>query len=125
MAKIDNLQISAFFKIPEGKLEGFKQKVKEIMKQIRDKGTTAIKYDVFINSDQDECEVREEYKNSEDLIEHMIKFREFLQTNFFNEFPLDQVVLYGNPSPQLLEMTKETDIRFYSFFQGLEEMIEA
>jgi len=125
MAKIDNLQVSAFFKIPEGKLEEVNQKIVEIMKHIREKGTTAIKYDVFINSDQNECEVREEYKNSEDLIEHMVKFREFLQTKFFNDFPLDHLVLYGNPSQQLLEMTKGTDIKFYSFFQGLEEIIEA
>ncbi len=125
MAKIDNLQVSAFFKIPEGKLEGFKQKVTEIMKQIREKGTTAIKYEVFINSDQDECEVREEFKNSEDLIEHMAKFEEYFQTKLFNDFPVDHVVLYGNPSPQILEMAKGIDIKFYSFFQGLEEMIEA
>ncbi|MHA2006424.1 MAG: hypothetical protein ACXABO_18020 [Promethearchaeota archaeon] len=125
MDKINNLQVSAIFKIPEGKLEELKRKVTEIMKEVRDKGTTALKYDVFLNSDQDECEIREEYKNSEDLIEHMVKFREFLQTEFFNDFPLDHVVLYGNPSPQLLEMTKGVDIRFYSFFQGLEEMIEA
>ena len=79
----NNLQVRAIFKIPEGKLEEFTRKVDEIMKYIRDKGTKALMYDVFINSDQTVCEVREEYKNSEDLIEHMIKFREFLQTNFF------------------------------------------
>ncbi len=95
------------------------------MKLIRDKGTKAIKYDVFINSDQNECEVCEEYKNSEDLIEHMVKFRELLQTKLFNDFPLDHMGLYGNPSQQLMEMAKGIDIKFYSFFQGLEEMIEA
>ncbi|KKL98061.1 hypothetical protein LCGC14_1828200 [marine sediment metagenome] len=84
MDKIDNIQVSAFFKIPECKLEEFKQRVAETMKLIRDKGTKAIKYDVFINSDQDECEVREEYKNSEDLIDHMVKFRNYFQTKFFN-----------------------------------------
>ena len=125
MENINNLQVSAIFKIPEGKLEEFKRRVTEIMKEVRDKGTKALKYDVFINSDQNECEVREEYKNSEDMIEHMVKFREFLQTKLFNDFPLDHLMLYGNPSPQLLEMAKRIDIRFYSFFQGLGEMIEA
>ncbi|MHA2037994.1 MAG: hypothetical protein ACW98X_16275 [Promethearchaeota archaeon] len=125
MENINSLQISAIFKIPEGKLEEFKLRVNDVMKEVREKGTTALKYDVFINSDQSECEVREEYKNSEDLIEHMGKFREFLQTNFFNDFPLDHLVLYGNPSPQLLEKAKGVDIRFYSFYQGLEKKIEA
>ena len=121
----NNLQVSAIFKIPEGRLEEFTRKVDIIMKYIKDKGTKALMYDVFINSDQTLCEVREEYKNSEDLIEHMVKFREFLQTNFFNDFPLDHLVLYGKPSPQVLEMAKGADIRFYSFFQGLERKIEA
>ena len=124
MENINNLQVSAIFKIPEGKLEEFKRKVTEVMKVVRDKGTTALKYDVFINGDQNECEVHMEYKNSEDMIEHMVKFEEFFQTKLFNDFPSDHLMLYGNPSPQLLEMAKRTDIRFYSFFQGLEEMIE-
>jgi quinol monooxygenase YgiN len=119
LVKIDNLQASAFFKIPDGKLEEFKRKAAEVMKHVRDKGTKAITYDIFIDIDQTECEVREEYKNSEDFIEHMVKFREFLQTELFNDFPLDRLALYGNPSPQLLEMVKGVDIRFYSFFQGL------
>jgi L-rhamnose mutarotase len=125
MDKIDNLQISAFFKIPKGKIEEFKRRVAEIMNNIREKGTKAMKYDVFISIDQNRCEVREEYKNSEDLIEHMVKFRETIQIKFFTDFPLEYMVLYGDPSPQLLEMTKGIDIKVYSFFQGLEEMIEA
>jgi quinol monooxygenase YgiN len=125
MENINNIQISAIFKIPEGHIEEFKRRVTNVMEEIKEKGTTALKYDVFINSEKNECEVREEYQNSEDLIEHMTKFREFLQVNFFNDFPLDHVALYGTPSPQLLEMAKGIDIRFYSFFQGLEEMIEA
>ncbi|MHA2124833.1 MAG: hypothetical protein ACW99E_05940 [Promethearchaeota archaeon] len=93
---------------------------------IRDKGTGALKYDLFISSDQTECEVREEYKNSEDVIEHAAKFMETL-TKFFNDFPLEHTAFYGDPSPQLLEVVKKfnPDAKLYSFFQGLEEMIEA
>ena len=86
MESKNNLQVSAIFKIPEGNHEKFKRRVTEIMKEIRDKGTKALKYDVFINSDQSECEVREEYKNSEDLIEHMVKFREFVTSSGLKVF---------------------------------------
>ena len=124
MKNMSNLQVSAIFKIPDGRIDEFKRKATDIMKEVRERGTTALKYDVFINSDQNECEVREEYKNSEDLIEHSNKFREFLQTNFFNDFPLDHIMLYGNPSPQLLEKLKGADTRVYYFFQGLDEIIK-
>ncbi|MFX1476735.1 MAG: hypothetical protein ACFFCI_01260 [Promethearchaeota archaeon] len=119
------LQTSAIFKIPDGRFEEFKRKVNEVIKYVKDKGTKALLYDVFINNDQTVCEIREMFKKSEDLIEHKAKIREFLQTNFFNDFPLDHMVLYGNPSPQVLEMAKGANIRFYSFLKGLERMIEA
>jgi len=126
MEKISKLQVSATVKIPEGKLEEFKQRAAEVMKQIGDKGTGALKYDWFISSDQTECEVREEYKSSEDVLEHGVKFMETL-TKFFNDFPLEHTAFYGDPSPQLLEVVKKynPDAKLYSFFQGLEEMIEA
>ncbi len=126
MEKISKLQVSATVKIPEGKLEEFKQRAAEVMKQIGDKGTGALKYDWFISSDQAECEIREEFKNSEALIEHAINLREALE-NLLSDFPQNHMKLYGDPSPELLKMIKEynVDTKVYSFFKGLEEMIEA
>ena len=70
------------------------------------------------------CEVREEYKNSEAVLEHMVNLSE-VQENAFIDFPVDHVNIYGDPSPELLEAVKGFDIRVYSFSQGLEEKIEA
>ncbi|MFX0019020.1 MAG: hypothetical protein ACFFAK_15885 [Promethearchaeota archaeon] len=42
-----------------------------------------------------------------------------------SNFSIDHVNVYGDPSPELLEMTKGANMRVYSFFQGVEEMIEA
>ena len=63
--------------------------------------------------------IREEYKSSEASIEHMGNLGGTL-TKFLNEFPLEHLKAYGDPSPQLLEMTKGLGIKVYSFLQGLE-----
>ncbi len=119
MEKISKLQVSAVVKIPEGKLEDFKQLAAELIKLAREKDTGTLKYDWFISSDQTECEIREEYKSSEASIEHMVNLGGTV-TKFLNEFPLEHMKAYGDPSPQLLEMTKGLDIKVYSFLQGLE-----
>jgi quinol monooxygenase YgiN len=124
MENTNKLEISAIMKIPKGKLEEFKELVTESIRLTNEKDTETIKYDFFISSDETECEIREEYKNSEAVLEHMVNLREVLD-KFSIEFPIDHVNVYGNPSPELLEAAKGFDIRVYSFSQGLEEMIES
>ncbi|MFX1357137.1 MAG: putative quinol monooxygenase [Promethearchaeota archaeon] len=119
MEKINKIQVSANIKIPEGKLEEFKQLAIECMKQTRDKDKGTLRYDWFISRDQTECEVREEYKNSETFIEHMVNLGQIL-TKLFNEFPMDRLAVYGDLSTQLQEMIKRSEPKLYSFFQGLE-----
>ena len=77
-----------------------------------------------ISSDETECEIREEYKDSESVLEHMANMRE-VQEKQFSDFPLVHVSVYGDPSPELLEAVKSFDINVWSFSQGLEEKIEA
>ena len=124
MEKISKLQVSAFIKIPKGKLEEFKQLAAESVRLISERDMGTLKFDWFLNSDQTECEFREEFKNSEAFLEHMVKTRE-VQEKMFREFPIDHVNVYGDPSSEILEATKGFDIRLYSYSQGLEEMIEA
>ena len=112
------LQLSATLKIPEGKLEEFKQQATECMNLAKEKDTGTLRYDWFISSDQTECEVREEYESSEALFQHMMTLGQSL-TKLFNEFPIDRLAVYGDPSPQLLKATKGFDAKLYSFFQGL------
>lgn len=119
MENTSKLQISAIFKIPEGKLEEFKQLAIECVKLVKEKDTGALRYDWFISSDQTECEVREEYKSSEAVLQHMMNLGQIL-TKLSTEFPMDRLAVYGDPSPQLLEMTKGLNAKLYSFFLGLE-----
>jgi len=124
MENNNKLEISAIMKIPKGKLEEFKELAAESIRLSKERDTGTLKYDIYISSDETECEVREEYKNSEAVIEHMVNLSETLE-NAFIDFPIVHVNIYGDPSPELLEAVKGIDIRVYSFSHGLEEKIEA
>lgn len=124
MENTNKLEISAIMKIPKGKLEEFKQLAAETIRLIHERDTGTLKYDIFISSDETECEIREEYENSEAVLEHMVNMRE-VQKKQFSEFPIDHTNVYGDPSPELLEAVKGFNISVYSFSQGLEEIIEA
>ena len=124
MKNNNNIEISAIMKIPKGKLEEFKELAVETIRLSKERDTGTFKYDVYISSDETECEVRQEYKNSEAVLEHMANLRETLKKAYI-DFPIDHVNIYGDPSPELLEAVKGIDIGVYSFSQGLEEKIEA
>ena len=126
---MNKLHVSARMKIREGKLEGFKQQAAECIRQTKEKDSGTLQYDWFISSNQTECEIREVYESSEALVEHKQNLREALG-RLFEEFAYDHnVVVYGDPSPQLLEgariMMPDVEIKVYSFLQGLELEREA
>jgi quinol monooxygenase YgiN len=124
MENNNKLEISAVMKIPKGKLEEFKELAAESIRLSKERDTGTLKYDIYISSDETECEIREEYKNSEAVLEHMVNLSE-VQEKQFSDFPLVHVSVYGDPSPELLEAVKSFDINVWSFSQGLEEKIEA
>lgn len=123
MKKINKLQINTIIKIPKGKLELFKQFAAESIRLTSEKDTGVLKQDWFISNNQTEGVIREEYKNSEAVLEHMVNMSEIRE--LASNFSVDHVNVYGDPSPKLLDATKGADIRVYSFSQGLEEMIES
>ncbi len=80
-----------------------------------------MQYDWFISSDKTECEIREMYESSEALLAHISNLREALRI-LFEKFSSDHsVVIYGEPSAELLEnaQTRGIDITIFSFLQGL------
>jgi hypothetical protein len=80
-----------------------------------------LQYDWFISSDKTNCEIRETYESSEALLAHVSNLREALQI-LFEKFASDHsVVIYGEPSVELLENAKARgiDITIFSFLQGL------
>ena len=122
------LEVSAMMKIREGKLQGFKQQAAEIIRLAKERDTKTLRYDWFLSKDGKECEVREAYENSEGLIEHRMHIADALK-KLFSEFADDHAVrIFGELSPQLVEMIdklKDVNIKRYSFLQGLEVEVTA
>ncbi len=120
---MSKLEVSARMTIRKGKLEGFKEQAAEIIRLTQQKDTKTLRYDWFLSVDKTECEVREIYDSSEGLIEHRVHIGEALN-KLFEEFADGHAVtVYGDPSPQLVEIAnshKDVSIKWYSFLRGLE-----
>jgi quinol monooxygenase YgiN len=118
---MSKIQVSANIKIPKGMLEEFKQHAAECIKQVKKKDSETLQYDWFLSSDKTECEIREIYKSSEAVIKHQSNIREPLRA-LFEKFGLpNSLVIYGDPSPELLEYAKASgiDIKIFTYLQGL------
>ena len=118
---MSKIQVSANIKIPNGMLEEFKQHAAECIKQVEKKDSETLQYDWFLSSDKTECEIREIYKSSEAVLTHQSNIREPLRA-LFEKFGLPtSLVIYGDPSPELLEYAKTSgiDIEIFTYLQGL------
>ena len=118
---MSKIQVSANIKIPKGMLEEFKQRAAECIKQVKEKDSETLQYDWFLSSDNSECEIREIYKSSEADLMHQSNIREPLGA-LFNKFGLpNSLVIYGDPSPELLEYAKASgiDIKIFRYLQDI------
>lgn len=118
---MSKIQVSANIKIPKGMLEEFKQHAAECIKQVKKKDSETLQYDWFLSSDKTECEIREIYKSSEAVLKHQSNIREPLGA-LFKKFGLpNSLVIYGDPSPELLKYAKASgiDIKIFTYLQGL------
>ena len=108
-------------KIPPGMLKEFKRQVAEYIKQVKEKDIGTLQADQFISSDKTECEIRETYESPEALLAHISNLREALRILFEKFASNHSVVIYGEPSAELLENAKARgiDITIFSFLQGL------
>lgn len=118
---MSKIQVSARLTIPFGKLDEFKEQVSACVKQVKEKDRGTLQYDWFLSSDKTQCEIRETYESSEATLLHQSNLREELR-RLFNKFgTLHSLVIYGEPSPALLENAKAsgTDVTVFSYLQGL------
>ena len=111
------LQISVHLKIHPGKLEEFKTIAAVCMKSVREKDTGTLQYDWFFNEDHSECKVREKYRDSDAVLEHIANLGErFGQLLSVSDFSAE---VFGEPSETLLKATEGLDSKLYSFFQKI------
>jgi quinol monooxygenase YgiN len=118
---MSKIQVSAKMKIIPGMLDEFKQQAAKCISVVKDKDSGTLQYDWFLSSDKTECEIRETYESSEAFLIHVSNLREPLRI-LFEKFASDHsVVIYGEPSPELLENAKarRIDVKVFSFLQGL------
>ena len=116
-----NLQVSAKMKIRDVMLEDFKQHIAQCVQRVKEKDPGTLQYDWFISTDKSECEIRETYDSSEAFLAHLSNLSDLLSI-LYERFASDHTVaIYGEPSPELLEMIKArgVDTKFFSFLQGL------
>jgi len=120
---MSKIHTSAKMKIPSGMLEEYKQQVSEYIRQIKEKDTGTLQFDWFIRIDKTECEIRETYASSESALAHQDHLHE-LQGIFFKKFGLlYSLVIYGDPSPELLENAKASGMnaKVFTLLQGLDQ----
>ncbi len=118
---MSKIQLSAKMKVRDGMIEGFKKQAAVCIKQVKERDLGTLQYDWFLSEDETECEIREAYESSHALLAHVSNLREPLGV-LFEKYATDHsVVVYREPSVELLEnaKTRGVDFRVYSFLQGL------
>ena len=117
-----HLEVTAHMKIRPGQLDGFKTQVAEIMRLSREQDTKTLRYDWFINEDETECEVHEEYVTEDGLIEHNSHVMDARAVLFEKYADDHRMSVYGEISQPLRDLFDKHagGVSSYSFLQGLE-----
>lgn len=68
---MDAIQVTARLTIHEGKLEEFKEFAAQCMRSVRERDSGTVQYDWFFSDTHRECVVRETYKDSGAVLEHI------------------------------------------------------
>ena len=79
---MSKLQLDAIVKIHPGKLEDFKQAAARCLSLVKEKDTDTLQYDWFLNTEQDECIVRDAFQSSDALLTHLSNLGEVLANRF-------------------------------------------
>ncbi len=115
---MSELQVTVRLTIHDGKLSEFKEVAAHLMQSVREKDSGTLQYDWFFNADQTECVVRETYRDSEAVFEHMANAGDDLVTAL-NAVCDGDLEVFGSPSAALLEATAEAGGRVYSAFLSI------
>lgn len=110
------IQLTARASIHDGKLEEFKALAAQCVRTVREKDSGTLQYDWFFNQAQTECVVRETYRDSEAVLEHMANLGPTLEVIFKTGDWTFEV--FGSPSPQLAQAAASLNPKIYSPFQS-------
>ncbi len=111
------LQVTARCKIHDGQLVAFRKAAQECMKSVRERDEGTLQYDWFYNGDLTECVVRERYRDSDAVMQHVANLGDTMG-ELLTVCDLS-VEVFGEPSAELLEATAEIPTTIYSYLQGI------
>ncbi len=114
---MNEVQVTARCKIHDGQLEAFRAVAAKCLRSVRERDKGTLQYDWFLNETGTECVVRERYRDSDAVLEHITNLGETMGEwlkvcDLFLE-------VYGSPSPELMEATASIPMKVYAYFQGL------
>ena len=114
---MNNLQVTARYKIYSGKAAEFKKLAEECIPIVKGKDKDTLQYDWYLNDEQTECVLRETYPDSKALLVHLGNIGDlFGKLIALGDFSAE---IYGKPSDDLLNAIRGLDIKVYSFYQGI------
>jgi len=114
---MSEMQISARFTIHDGKLAEFRALAEQCMQSVREKDSGTLQYDWFFNDGETECVVREAYRDSDAVLEHVGNLGDKLAA-LLEVADLDLRV-YGSPSAELVAAAAVFAPNVYSHFQSI------
>ena len=114
MSEIEGI---ARLRIHPGKLEEFKALQRQCLAIARATDTGTLQYDVFFNDDASECVVRERYRDSAALLEHLANLGE-LGRAIFQLCSAEGEVL-GAPSAELRQALAGGPVRVFTPYLSL------
>jgi quinol monooxygenase YgiN len=114
---METIQVAAIFPNISGEnLAAFKKLAAEIMPPCaEDPGV--LQFDWFFNADETRCVVRETYKNSDAVMNHLGMVGHMIPPLIEAGGGIE-VHLFGSPSEQLVEAIAAMQPTYYTYFQG-------
>jgi len=114
---MDTIQVTARLTIHEGKLEEFKELAAQCMRSVRERDSGTLQYDWFFNDARTECVVRETYKDSGAVLEHIANLGATLGAILgVSDMTLE---IYGSPSAELVKAAAGLAPKIHSPFQSI------
>jgi quinol monooxygenase YgiN len=111
---MSELQVTARLRVHDGKLAEFKAAAEQCAASVREKDSGTLQYDWFFNEDETECVVRERYRDSDAILEHIGNLGDTLGALLGAcDMSLE---LYGDPSPDLMAASEGLSVEVYRFF---------
>ena len=99
--------------IVPGKLDDFKKMAAELTCGVEESEPTTLGYEWFVDEAGTTCYLNEYYGSSEDFLLHFASLGPKLEA-MLTVSPLQEMIVLGDPSPQIKEMLGGLGAKFYS-----------